>query len=177
MHRICLRKDTTISLAAHRSTNDLTLFTPTFPSRPVGEVRRLTVVSGRLTEKSGRLTEKSGRLTEEAGAGAEARTGQRCVPSRATAVTGWACRGIERGDLLSFGEAPSSIFLNDFRVGVRELKLIQLQRRGVLIKATVAAIHKRLDFPIISETEQLDNERVVHITRQVDNAHTLGGRV
>ena len=126
---------------------------------------------------SGRLTENSGRLTEEAGAGAEARTGQRCVPSRATAVTGRACRGIERGDLLSFGEAPSSIFLNDFRVGVRELKLIQLQRRGVLIKATVAAIHKRLDFPIISETEQLDNERVVHITRQVDDAHTLGGRV
>lgn len=163
MHRICLRKDTTISLAAHRSANDLTLFTPTFPSRPVGEVRRLTVVSGRLTE--------------EAGAGAEARTGHRCVPSRATAVTGRACRGIERGDLLSFGEAPSSIFLNDFRVGVRELKLIQLQRQGVLIKATVAAIHKRLDFPIISETEQLDNERVVHITRQIDNAHTLGGRV
>ena len=170
MHRICLRKDTTISLAAHRSANDLTLFTPTFPSRPVGEVRRLTVVSGRLTENSGRLT-------EEADAGAEARTGQRCVPSRATAVTGRACRGIERGDLLSFGEAPSSIFLNGFRVGVRELKLIQLQRRGVLIKATVAAIHKRLDFPIISETEQLDNERVVHITRQIDNAHTLGGRV
>lgn len=170
MHHICLRKDTTISLAAHRSANDLTLFTPTFPSRPVGEVRRLTVVSGRLTENSGRLT-------EEAGAGAEARTGHRCVPSRATAVTGRACRGIERGDLLSFGEAPSSIFLNGFRVGVRELKLIQLQRRGVLIKATVAAIHKRLDFPIISETEQLDNERVVHITRQIDNAHTLGGRV
>lgn len=177
MHRICLRKDTTISLAAHRSANDLTLFTPTFPSRPIGEVRRLTVVSGRLTEKSGRLTENSGRLTEEAGAGAEARTGHRCVPSRATAVTGRACRGIERGDLLSFGEAPSSIFLNDFRVGVRELKLIQLQRRGVLIKATVAAIHKRLDFPIISETEQLDNERVVHITRQIDDAHALGGRV
>ena len=177
MHRICLRKNTTISLAAHRSANDLTLFTPTFPSRPVGEVRRLTVVSGRLTVVSGRLTENSGRLTEEAGAGAEARTGQRCVPSRATAVTGRACRGIERGDLLSFGEAPSSIFLNDFRVGVRELKLIQLQRRGVLIKATVAAIHKRLDFPIISETEQLDNERVVHITRQVDDAHALGGRV
>ena len=177
MHRICLRKDTTISLAAHRSANDLTLFTPTFPSRPVGEVRRLTENSGRLTENSGRLTENSGRLTEEAGAGAEARTGQRCVPSRATAVTGRACRGIERGDLLSFGEAPSSIFLNGFRVGVRELKLIQLQRRGVLIKATVAAIHKRLDFPIISETEQLDNERVVHITRQIDNAHTLGGRV
>ena len=177
MHRICLRKDTTISLAAHRGANDLTLFTPTFPSRPVGEVRRLTVVSGRLTVVSGRLTENSGRLTEEAGAGAEARTGQRCVPSRATAVTGRACKGIERGDLLSFGEAPSSIFLNGFRVGVRELKLIQLQRRGVLIKATVAAIHKRLDFPIISETEQLDNERVVHITRQIDNAHTLGGRV